>query len=187
MRSHANGQKRLYPLHGKDDLTRQIAAFKRVYPSYQEYSESTIQEVLSQESIDGSITLNAYTFSSSLFVNQGNGQFERRDFPVESQVGPVRTIFVDDINQDGNLDLIMAGNHNSYEHTYGAQNTSLGICLLGNGDNEFKALSPQESGLYLNKDVKALTSIRTNSGENFLIAAVNSGEIISLKQLSFNN
>lgn len=181
MKSQANGDAELFPFHGKDDLARQITAYKRVFPSYQQYSEATITQVLSEEMIDKAQTFNAHTFSTSLFINTGEGIFEKVTLPLEAQVAPVHAILVEDINQDGNLDLVIAGNHNSSEHTYGAQNIFLGTCLLGTGKNTFNALSAEESGLYLNKAVRALSAFEVNSGENILVVAVNAGPLITLK------
>jgi len=55
---------------------------------------------------------------------------------------------------------------------------------LGTGKNTFNVLSPSESGLYLNKDVKMLSAFNTNSGANIVVAAVNSGALITLKRIS---
>jgi len=184
MKSHANGDAQLFPFHGKDDLARQITAYKRVFPSYQQYSEATIKQVLSDEMMTKAQTFKAHTFSTSLFINAGKGVFQQVELPVEAQVAPVHAILVEDINLDGNLDLIIAGNHNSSENTYGAQNAFLGTCLLGTGKNTFSILSPAESGLYLNKAVKALSTFDSNSGANILVAAVNAGALITLKRSS---
>lgn len=184
MKSHATGDIQLFPFHGKNDLANQITAYKRVFPSYQQYSEATIEQVLSYEMIDKAQAFKAHTFSTSLFINSGQGAFEQVELPVEAQLAPVHAMLVEDINQDGNLDLIIAGNHNSSENTYGAQNAFLGTCLLGTGKNTFNVLSPSESGLYLNKDVKMLSAFNTNSGANIVAAAVNSGALITLKRIS---
>lgn len=184
MKSQANGDTKLFPFHGKDDLARQITAFKRVFPSYQQYSEATIEQVLSAEMMAQAQTFKAHTFSTSLFINAGKGRFEKVALPFEAQVAPAHAILVEDINQDGNLDLIIAGNHNSSEHTYGAQNAFLGTCLLGTGRNTFDVLSAAESGLYLNKAVNGLSAFDSNSGANILVVAVNDGALITLKRTS---
>ncbi len=182
MKSDIDGDFKLFPFHGRDDLTSQIPAFKKIFQSYQEYSEATMDQVLGSDMMEKAMTLKAQSLSTSLFINNGKAGFERQDLPVEAQLAPVSAILVEDINQDGNLDLILAGSHNSSEHTYGAQNVSLGICLLGKGNLEFEALSPKESGLYLNQDIKALRTFETNTGDRILVAVVNSSSLMTLKQ-----
>lgn len=184
MKAKVHGAYQLFPFHGRDDLAGQIAAYKGMFPSYQQYSEASIEQVLSKEMRQKAQTFKAYTFSSCLFVNLGQGKFKQVRLPVEAQLGPAQAMLVEDINQDGNLDLIVAGNRNKAEHTYGAQNSFLGTLLLGDGNLRFKALSPQESGLYLDMDVKMLSAFRTNIGQRIIIAGVNGGKTITLEQKS---
>lgn len=184
MKGKSQGRYQLFPFHGRDDLAGQIPAYKGLFPSYQQYSEAALEQVLSKEMMQNAQTLKAYTFSSSLFVNLGEGEFRREELPIEAQLGPIKAMLVDDFNQDGNLDLMVAGNRNNSEHTYGAQNSFLGTILLGNGDLHFKALSPQESGIYLNEDVSMLSACSTNSGNRIVVAPINAGKLITLQQKS---
>ena len=121
-------------------------------------------------------------FASSLIINLGNGEFNIQELPRSVQLGPINAIVIEDVNQDGNLDIIAAGNDHASETTYGWHDASLGVCLLGNGKNQFRSLSAKESGLYLNKDVKSIKSLRLNSGENILLLGVNSGRLLSYER-----
>ncbi len=181
LRHRANGTFQQFPFHGRDDLAGQIPAFKGVFPSYQQYSEATLQKVLSPTMRQEARTYEAHTFSSSLFINTGDGSFQIVELPVAAQFAPIHAILVEDLDQDGNEDLLLAGNHNQSENTYGAQNVSLGTCLLGNGKNEFEALLPAESGLFLNDDVRTLSLLPINSGKRFVLVGINSGPLVILE------
>lgn len=182
LKDQAQGNHQLFPFHGRDDLASQIPAYKGIFTSYQQYSEAPIAQVLSPDMVQQAKTLQAHTFSSSLFINQGAGKFKPVALPIEAQLGPVNTLVVEDLNQDGHLDIMAAGNRNQSENTYGTQNTFLGTLLLGKGNYEFTALPPEKSGLYLNRDIRSLSLFTTNAGTHLVVAAVNAGPLICLAQ-----
>ncbi len=179
MRSKVGSAYELFPFHGRDDLNRQIVAFKRIFNTYQEYAEATLDLVIPTETQNKAMRFQAFTFASTLFINKGNGEFDMQELPLPAQLGPIQDVFIQDVNHDGNLDIIAAGNDYASETTYGWHDASLGVCLLGDGKSHFKALSPKESGLYLNKDVRSLGFLELTSGEEMLLIGVNSGKLIS--------
>ena len=81
------------------------------------------------------------------------------------------------------MDIVGAGNTNASENTYGWHDASLGICLLGDGNNNFVPVSPPKSGLFLNDYVKSLVNIYTVNNEKLLIAGINSNDLIIHKQI----
>ncbi|MDN5210734.1 VCBS repeat-containing protein [Fulvivirgaceae bacterium BMA12] len=182
MKSTATGKVELFPFHGLDDLSNQIVAYKKVFRTYQQYSETRFSGVLSHNLIENAMKLEARTFASTLFINKGNEGFEMRKLPMEAQIAPIFAIVLDDIDEDGNVDIIAAGNTNASENTYGWHDASLGLCLLGDGHNNFKAIAPSESGIFLNDDVKSLVMLNSNSGKDLLVAGVNSGKLITMKR-----
>jgi hypothetical protein len=44
-----------------------------------------------------------------LFINQGDGTFEIKSLPLESQFSPVYAVEVQDFNADGNPDILLGG------------------------------------------------------------------------------
>ncbi|MDN5204329.1 VCBS repeat-containing protein [Fulvivirgaceae bacterium BMA10] len=182
MKSSANGKIDLFPYHGLDDLTGQIVAYKKIFRTYQKYSETPFNEVLPDNLIKNALKFEARTFASSLFINQSNETFVMKELPIEAQLAPVFAIQVDDINHDGNLDIIMAGNTSTSENTYGWHDASLGTCLLGDGNNNFIAVPALQSGIFLNGDITSMVAIHSNANAKLLIAGVNSGKLMVLRK-----
>lgn len=182
MKSKVGSEYELYPFHSRDDLSKQIVAFKRIFSTYQEYSEATLDQVISKDMQEKAMNFQAHTFASTLFINLGNGQFEMQQLPLAAQLGPIHDLIIEDINQDGNVDIVAAGNDYASETTYGWHDASLGICLLGDGKNHFRALAPNESGLFLNQEVKSIKSFVSNSGLNIILMGVSSGKLVALRR-----
>ncbi len=182
MKSTATGGIDLFPYHGLDDLAKQVVAYKKIFKTYQAYSEASFDNVLTDNLTKKALKLEAKTFASTLFINDGNNSFTMRELPIEAQMGPIFAIYIDDANGDGNMDIIAAGNTHASENTYGWHDASVGVCLLGDGKNNFRALSPSESGIFLKGNITQLTAVRSNSGGQLLVASANSGKVEVLKK-----
>ena len=183
MKNEVNGNELLFPFHGMDDLTKQVVGFRKIFQSYQQYSEATFDQVLTSNMLQNALLLEAQTLASTYFINQGNGIFEKVELPIEAQMAPIRTIITKDLNKDDRMDIIVAGNNNSAENTYGSYNASLGLVLLNINGYQFQPVSPNQSGIFLNSDVRSMVKINTDSQDELLLIGVNDDEAICLKNI----
>ncbi len=179
MKDQVNGTYQLFPLHGRDDIVHQIIAYKKMFRTYDAFSHASMDKILTDRMVQQAHVYASHTFSSSVFVNNGDGTFQQIALPLEAQLAPINDLIVTDINEDGNMDVIAAGNQFHSEYTYGAHDASLGVCLLGDGQLNFQALSPDKVGLYLNKEVRSLSTMTTNDGKRLMIVGVNNSELIT--------
>src|SRR5690606_28816959 len=92
--------------------------------------------------------------------------------PVEAQFAPVNTILCDDFNNDGHIDLLLAGNEYQMEVMTGRYDASYGLLLQGNGKNSFTSLPPARSGFITNGDVKNMKLLQSKN-ERLVLVAVN--------------
>lgn len=90
--------------------------------------------------------------------------------PVAAQLAPVFGMVTEDADQDGNLDIVMAGNDFGNEVTNGRYDAFNGLLLKGDGKGNFAAQTPAAAGIFLPGDAKALAKL-TTTGNNFLLAA----------------
>ena len=128
------------PFATRDDLIKQVSAFKKLHSSYLDYSnlESAHELLGNTNSVE---IKEAKVLSSMVFMNKGNMNFGQIELPREAQLSNVGDILVSDFNRDNNPDLILFGNDFSYRNDYGRLDSKPITTLLGNGDGTFKHLN----------------------------------------------
>ena len=75
---------------------------------------------------------------SSFIRNNGNGKFDLIPLPQQAQIAPLFGLLVEDINADGNLDLMGVGNSYAHEIVYGRYDAMKGVTFLGDGKGHFQ-------------------------------------------------
>ena len=85
-------------------------------------------------------------------------------------------MIVQDVDGDGHLDLILAGNLYSAEPNTPPADAGNGLWLRGDGHGHFTAVPPAESGFLAPLDVSDLALINTPSGRVVLVA--NTGDSV---------
>ncbi|MEJ1241506.1 VCBS repeat-containing protein [Chryseolinea sp. T2] len=163
----------LYPIHFWDELNSQSPKFRNKYSRYEHYSLATIDQLLSPDDLKGALTLEANNMSTSLIENLGSGRFRLKELPTAVQVAPVNGMQVTDVNNDGNLDLVLVGNDYGNEVFAGRYDAFTGLVLLGDGKNGFKAVPSSSSGFYTPGDAKALVNLFTSNGGELWLASQN--------------
>jgi hypothetical protein len=124
-------------------------------------------------------------FESVVLVNNGNGKFDIKPLPNEAQISSINDILVTDLDQDNDLDLIIAGNMYGSEIETPRNDAGIGLYLKGNGDGTFQPVPMTESGLYLPYDVKMLKIIKLGNGYGMLVG-VNDGPVRLIKLQNLN-
>ncbi|MBN3583877.1 VCBS repeat-containing protein [Algoriphagus aestuarii] len=139
----------------KHELERQIPSIKKKYMRYNNYKNETLTDIFPSQVVDQSIINEVNNLKSGALINQGNGNFSWKPFPVMAQRSYVFAIAVLDLNEDGNLDLILGGNLTQAKPEAGKYDASYGEVLLGKGDGTFDFWNNAEHGLKIDGDVRA--------------------------------
>jgi enediyne biosynthesis protein E4 len=162
-----------YPLALKHDLTRQIPALEKKYPKYEMYKDQQITDIFTPEQLKKSISLDAFMLETSLFLNDGSGNFTLKPLPVEVQFSPVYGVSVGDFNGDNNPDILLGGNLFNVKPEIGRYDASYGSFLMGDGKGGFRNISVKVSGFRLNGEVRDIMEISTPGGKLILVAKSN--------------
>ncbi|MCX6213455.1 MAG: VCBS repeat-containing protein [Spirosoma sp.] len=165
-----------YPFHPRDVLTDQIPSFKKKMTTYAAYGNTTLSNLLSTDEQKLAL-VKRVTYSASAYIENRAGSFVVHALPIEAQFSPVFGSSITDLNHDGNLDVLLAGNDYSTEVLSGWQDAGLGLCLLGDGRGHFKPLSPAQSGFVVDGDAKALASLLVANGQLWYITTQNNGPV----------
>lgn len=165
-----------YPIHMKKELTGQLVSLKKENLKASVYAKRTIQQLLPQEVVAKSIVKKATLSESIVAINEGNGKFSIRKLPERVQLSCICGIACIDVNQDGNMDLVMAGNNYEFKPQFSRLDAGYGNVLLGDGNLNFEWQDYDKSGFFIRGEVKYLQTLKDKDGKTYLIAAVNEGK-----------
>ena len=171
MTNHKNGKD--YPIHMKKELTAQLVSLKKQNLKASEYAKKSIDELFSASIFKNSIMKQSTISESIIAVNEGDWNFSVKKLPSRVQLSCVCGIVCTDVNNDGNLDIIMAGNNFEFKPQYSRLDASHGSVLLGDGSLDFKWQNYNTSGFVIKNEAKHLKTISDKSGKTYLLAAIN--------------
>ena len=144
------------------------------------YSKAELEEIFKPEALSKALHYKADIFENCLLENKGNGKFVIKPLPAAAQLSCINGVVATDYDNDGNTDLLVAGNAHSTEIVYGWMDASLGVLLKGDGKGNFTAVPSDKSGLFLMGDVKGLVTMYDKMGNEIIAAAANSDSLIIL-------
>ena len=173
-----NGIRKPFPMHTKDDLASQLVSIRKKYPTYKAYGLASMDDLWSAQDKQGALKKMANYLQSSYIENKGNGQFAIKPLPVEAQAAPVYGMLSEDMDGDGNLDLLLVGNDYGMEPYSGRHDAFNGLCLIGDGKGNFKSLSVSESGFFVKGDAKGIAKIHTARNEDVYVATQNQDSLL---------
>jgi hypothetical protein len=173
-----DGNKKEFPAQSRDEIVEQLPGVKKKFLTYKTFGRAGLKDIFTEEELKDAQVLKANYFKSSFIRNDGNGKFSVHPLPAQAQLAPVYGMVADDFNNDGNLDIAMAGNDYGNEVTNGRYDAMNGLLLLGDGAGHFKPQSILQSGLYIPGDARSLVKLkRGNSGGYLLAASQNLGKL----------
>jgi len=178
-----NGEKKEFPVQGRDDILKQMISLKKKFTNYKSYATATMDEILSPEQRQGALRLKANMLKSCYLRNEGNGKFTLIPLPIEAQVSVLNGMQTGDFDGDGNLDVVINGNDYGTDVSIGRYDALNGLMLKGDGNGNFKPLSILQSGIYIPGNGKALVTMRWKNGDLLLAASQNKD---SLKVFKLN-
>lgn len=160
-----------YPVRGRECSSQQIPQIKEKFKNYEEFSNATLVDIYEEEALESSTHYQVKSFAS-VYLENKDGRFIVHKLPVEAQISSINKILVDDYDNDGNLDTVIAGNLYSSEVETPRNDGGFGLFLKGKGDGSFKPITPSESGFFTTGDVKNLEKIKVGKAA-YIISAKN--------------
>ncbi|SDE14931.1 Repeat domain-containing protein [Pricia antarctica] len=159
-----------YPVPSRDALISQISSMKGRFRFYKDYGKATFDEVFTKKELQGAIRKEVTSLKTTYLENKGDGKFVHKALPLVAQMAPVYGISIEDLDDDGHLDVLLTGNRTDTETLGGSMNSSKGIVLLGNGKGNFQNTTVDVSGFYTLGDARGTAQLVTNEGVDFLVA-----------------
>jgi enediyne biosynthesis protein E4 len=135
-----------YPLALRDDLLAVLPSMRARIPTYKDYALKTVTDLFPPSELGDAVVKTAHSFATALARGNADGSFTLVALPSEAQLAPVYGLLADDVDGDGHVDLLLAGNFDGFKPEIGRQSASFGLVLRGNGKGSFTPLRGRESG-----------------------------------------
>jgi hypothetical protein len=126
-----------FPLANRDELAKKLPALKKRFVRNADFAGKPLSEVFKGYALDQGQWFEARSFTSKLFMNNRGRFDEGRDLPKEAQFAPIQALHLEDLDQDGILDLIVGGNLVETAPYFGAYLGSWGHIFKGDGEGNF--------------------------------------------------
>ncbi|MDC1285695.1 VCBS repeat-containing protein [Flavobacteriaceae bacterium] len=149
-----------YPIATRDELLSQWVGLKSAYPSYASFSNVDMSMLLKEHQLTTLKTWKAGALESIAIISS-DSIYSVKALPKEVQISPVKAIHIEDLNDDGKVDLILAGNRSKMALKIGNQDASFGCVLFGNGNGDFMSIDQASTGLKINGDVSSILEINS--------------------------
>ncbi|HET8656751.1 MAG TPA: VCBS repeat-containing protein [Longimicrobiaceae bacterium] len=159
-----------YPLALRDELLAAIPSLKPRFPNHRDYAGKRLDQVFSASDLDGAVVKEAFTFSTALARNNGDGSFTLVPLPREAQLAPIYGISAGDFDGDGHADLLLAGNFDAARPQLGRLGSSYGLLLRGDGRGHFTPVRAPESGFVVPGETRDIARVRTRTGDLYVVA-----------------
>ncbi|MTE27300.1 VCBS repeat-containing protein [Winogradskyella ouciana] len=166
-----NKDGKYYPLNSKDELAAQMNVINKIYTSHSRYAGKTIEEVMTQGSIDMADKYEVHTLASGYLRNDDGNFNEFIILPDAFQLAPINTFSTLNMNED--YKLLIGGN--SYKvNTYHGSYTAL-KGLLVEDNSSYNSVSNYGMEPF-NSQVKQIETL-TMRDKNLVIVVSNNDDI----------
>jgi len=97
------------PVRGRECSSEQMPFIESKFKDFNSFANATINDIYG-DNLDKATHIEAKEFRSGVLWNE-DGQYVFKPFSNEVQLAPVQDCKVVDVNKDGELDLVLVGNH----------------------------------------------------------------------------
>jgi hypothetical protein len=167
-----------YPFHTRDEMTKQMPYLKKKFLSYKKFAETPVHEMFDKQTLTSSENYVVYTLTSSYLENLGANKFKVKALPMAAQFSNIEAILIDDVNMDGNMDVVLGGNFSYANIQMGRYDASYGLVLEGDGKGNFSPIPAYQSGFSVKGEVRKLKKVRHGSSSVYL--AIRNNDVIEV-------
>ncbi|TVQ66529.1 MAG: RNA-binding protein [Balneolaceae bacterium] len=159
------------PFFGPFRLSQSIRNYYSRISEPNRAANSPVDGLFTRDVLNSSARFYADTFASALFMNSGEGAFSHAELPEIAQISALNAILAEDLDRDGCIDLLVAGNIFKTDPDIPRLDGGKGLFMKGDCEGEFRPESLRESGFTAPLDAKAMILLKGN--ENSYIAVGN--------------
>ena len=153
---------KLLPVRGKSCSQNAMPFVRQKFSTYHSYALASLPEIYTNTSLDRSAMFEVNTLDTSVLINDGNGKFTMKPLPALAQIAPGFGVVATEVNGDGHPDIYLVQNFHTPQRETGKMAGGLSALLIGDGQGNFEAAWPSQSGLVVPGDAKGLATADFN-------------------------
>jgi hypothetical protein len=165
------GENRLLAL--RHDLLTHLPHLAVRIPSYAAYATMTMEDVFTEQELAAAWHYRVDVLESVVGWGDGEGGFRIESLPDQAQWAPVYAILARDLDGDGVLELLLGGNLEGARPQAGPYDATRGVLLRRSSSRAFEALSPHQSGLLSEGEIRSIHPLELPGRTLYLIGRNN--------------
>ncbi|HLZ16645.1 MAG TPA: FG-GAP-like repeat-containing protein, partial [Cyclobacteriaceae bacterium] len=166
-----------YPFASRDQLVKQLPYLKKKFLKYRDYRDVKVEDIISPAIRNQTTELTIDELQSAVLLNEG-GKFLLQPLPIEAQMSPVEALYCGDLNNDGFLDLLAAGNLTAVQTELAPYDAGIGLLLTGDGKGNFRPVQPMSSGFIVKGEARGIRSVKTLKNGQFYLVSRNNDSLL---------
>lgn len=162
------------PFEQLDELFNQISNITQTIRSYADFANRSLEQLIEPELLDESLKKQIVELRSVVMINDGKGNYQKFHLPFEAQLFPVKSIMVYDVDKNGSMDLLIAGNKYAVKPSFGGrQDAGFGLILKNDGKGKFTSLKLNDTGFLVKGEGRSMQHYKNLNGDSYVIVARN--------------
>ena len=166
----------------RDALFKQMPSLNKRFKTYTEFAETNFDEIFTKTQLKNAQKRQVFNLSSSYVENLGLGKFKIHRLPDMAQWSTIQTLLVDDFNEDGFNDLLLAGNLYEVNTQIGRLDASHGLLVLNDSKGGFYTSIELNKSFNIKGPARSMKKIKIKD-TNFYLISVNNDSLNVLKKL----
>ena len=154
------------PVRGRECSSQQIPAIKKRFETYEAFAKADLVEIYGKKMLNRALHYQANTFAHVWIENKGDGVYEMHNLPIRTQFSSINAFEIIDYNGDQYPDVLLGGNLYDAEVETPRNDASTGLILLGSEKGKLQVVSPAESGLFVQGEIKGIKTISLGEKRN---------------------
>jgi enediyne biosynthesis protein E4 len=163
------------PVFLKREMMEQFPILKAKSLKHEDYAQKSIEDLFDGNKIKKAQMSIVNALKSVIAINDGKGNFTVKELPVDAQLSCINAISLTDVNLDGQIDILMAGNFTGFIPQFTRLDACRGLVMLNQGKGVFKVIKNAQSGFTTFGEVKDLENIRIGN-KNYVISLSNNSK-----------
>ena len=169
--------KERFIVHNRLVLIDQVPKVKGRFETFTQYATTPFSQAFPKEELDGAFIASAQKLESVILVNRVGKGFDMVDLPDIAQISTIHDIIIDDVDNDGHVDLILTGNNYDQETLFGRYDAALGLVLRGDGNFNWTRIPHYESGLLTDRNARYMKLLTSGNGRKTLLISNNNDSL----------